>query len=113
MSDSRLGVVVTAVLVGLAVVAGGCSDGDDADSTDVTEAYDRLEELGLAILDARSATSTDELRDTVGPVFEARPVDRALPRARSPQRLPGGAGQLTPATSTRSASAGLEPAACG
>jgi hypothetical protein len=70
MSESRLGVVVAAVLVGLAVVAAGCSDGDDAESTDVTEACDRLEALGIAILEARSATSADEVRDTVGPVFE-------------------------------------------
>jgi hypothetical protein len=84
MFDYKLGSAAAALVVGLAVAAGACSDGDDAESADVTEACDRLEELGLAILDVRAATSLDEVRDGVGSALEAF-VDAA--RESGDQRL--------------------------
>ena len=84
MFDSKLGATATVLLIGLALAAGACSDDDDAGNADVTEACDRLEELGSAILDVRSATSLDEVRDGVGPALEAF-VDAA--RESGDQRL--------------------------
>jgi hypothetical protein len=71
MFDSKLGVGPTGLVVALALAAGACSEGDDAGSANVTAACDRLEELGAAILDVRSAASVDEVRSGVGPALEA------------------------------------------
>ncbi len=61
-----VGAVVVASMCG-----GACGDDDDSDAVDATEACDRLEVVGNAILDVRDADSLDEVRESVEPAMDA------------------------------------------